>query len=138
MLAEGGEHIGRAARHQDSRRIDFHETHRVAEDVAPCAGAIAQHNRIVDSGLNRGKPVACRRRCGELLNGHELIEHAIIDDHPQPLARTAIGDGDKRLTCSINLAQLRLASLQQLAEPSGIGPEVDPAMHQQFEPRIIV
>lgn len=80
------------------------------------------------------------RRIGaaEFFRGDEFEKHAIVDDQAQPLARTAIGNGYECFTRGIDLSQLGTTAFEKLPEPFGVGLEVNAAMNQHFEPRVIV
>ena len=138
MLAEGGQHVARPSGDEHARRVALDHGHRVADEVAPEAGAGGHRQRVVDAGLHVADPAAVRVGAVEPVQGDELVEDPAIEEQAEARAVRAVGYGEEPLARRVDLARLRTAAVEHGGEAVAIGRPGHAAVRQQFEPGIDV
>jgi hypothetical protein len=133
VLAEGGEHVGGAADDEQPRRPGVDEADHVADQVGPQPGAGGERDRVVDAGLDVADPEPGRVRFADLVDRHELEEHAVVGRRAAFPRRAAVGDGDVALRRRVDLARPDLRALEQRVEARLVGREADAAVDDELQ-----
>ncbi len=135
MFSKCGQEIRKPARHQKPRRMPISRPDRIANDVAPQARTTAGNERVIDAGFGVSKPVPRRLLRLHLLDRNKFVEQAVVDDHAQPIAGTAVGDRKEALARRVHFPRFGVAARKQRIELAPVGRKIDAAVHQQFEVR---